>query len=285
MMSIDYSKLNEADERYQRGNDAMPDEHVQHAGVAPAIERAIVHYRKATALYEEFIDELHESAKNKALASYPVQADSDSNLKDAIGLYGEAIGVITTQAKEAYRALETAKARAQNVVKPEYDIEAYNSEQRRIIELAMLLYGRGNAKYLLGEYKGAIDDYAEVSKVYPKDTRKNNPTFSKALYNKGSAYEALGDGANATEARDEALAWSPFKQDYVKGNAYSGIFRYEDAVKCYTESITADRIAEAYFNRGVARLKLNDPQGHDDIEEAINRDSKLADLDKNKFLD
>jgi len=285
-MSIDYSKLNEADKLYQRGKDAMPDEHVQHAGGAPAIKRAIDYYSKATALYEEFIDELHESAKNKALASYPQQANSDSNLKDAIGLYGEAIGVITTQAKEAYWALETAKARAQNVVNQEYDIESDNQKVRRSIKLARLLYGRGNAKYLLGKYKEAIGDYAEVSEIYPERlTHTNNPPLSLALYNKGNAYEALGDDAKAEEAHTDAFRWSPFKQDYVKGNAYSGIFRYEDAVKCYTASITADGIADAYFNRGVARLKLNDPQGRDDIEEAINRDSKLADSDQNKFLD
>jgi len=295
----DYPELAKAEEYYRLGTHAKANydsesQAIYERGHSGAIsdsklKTAIKYYLKAIPVFESYVKKFHECANDKLSESYPRQTDSDSKIAHAIWLYCKAIKFRIMLNRDVYWVLEQAEATLRLKIKPgklDSDNEADSRKQMRVKNLARLYYDRGNAKYLLGKYDEAIDDYAEVSEIYPERlTHKLNTSLSLALFNKGRAHKALGDDANAKAAWYEAREWCRFKQEYLEGNAYSGIFRYEDAVKCYTESILADRIADAYFNRGVARLKLNDQQGRDDIEEAINRDSKLADSDQNKFLD
>ena len=81
------------------------------------------------------------------------------------------------------------------------DIEKYTAEINKNPNNAVAYIDRGNAKYYLGDNKGAILDYNKAVEI--------NPLYANAYNNRGNAKGMLGDKSGAIldleKAKDLAL--------------------------------------------------------------------------------
>jgi tetratricopeptide (TPR) repeat protein len=108
------------------------------------------------------------------------------------------------------------------------------------------LINRANARFLLKDRKGAIEDYTQAI--------LNNPRSATAYYNRGNTRRESGDR--------------------------------QGAIDDYTQAVRVDpRHAGAYNNRGLLRSELGDPQGAiNDYTQAIRVDPKYAGAYNNRGL-
>jgi tetratricopeptide (TPR) repeat protein len=148
---------------------------------------------------------------------------------------------------------------------------SYKGDLKRILDVltqgnemspndAIGFKNRGNSRYDLGDYQGAIEDYTQVIKFNPHDV--------DAYYNRGHARYDLGD--------------------------------YQGAIEDYTQVIKFNpHDADAYYNRGHAQCNLGDKQGgiedyhkaadlywkEGKLEEHKNAREKILDLEIEESLD
>jgi tetratricopeptide (TPR) repeat protein len=144
--------------------------------------------------------------------------------------------------------------------------------------LSAVYFKRGLAKLTMGDQEGAKKDYRmsiELDRA-PKD--------AEAYYNRGIAKTTLGDseGAKADFRRASMLGYNNNKQMQQYNDAkntpfgtnseansflYSGKLKlgsgdYKGAIADFTKSIELDqKLAAAYFNRGIAKGITGDSQG------------------------
>jgi tetratricopeptide (TPR) repeat protein len=118
-------------------------------------------------------------------------------------------------------------------------------------------YGeRADAKYHLGDYKGAIEDY----------DKEGWRMSAGRLINKGYAKSKLGDLNGAIADLSEAIKADP---NYANAKIYSelGNFKintgdYDGAKTDFWRVIQLDpKNAEAYYGRGTSKYKLGDKKG------------------------
>jgi tetratricopeptide (TPR) repeat protein len=144
----------------------------------------------------------------------------------------------------------------------------------------------GDRYFESGEYDLAAQSYSE--------TLKNNPSDVKTLYNRGRAYQEMGELEKAKEDFETALnldpnnfqvllslanveiqqknyasallyatkaeqtPGAPAMASFLKGRALHQLGLAEDALKAYSNAIQLDEdFGQAYFNRGLLKLALN----------------------------
>lgn len=137
-----------------------------------------------------------------------------------------------------------------------------------------------------GQYELAAQTYTE--------NLKNKPTDVKILYNRGRAYQEMGDFGKAQQdfetalnlepsnfqvllslssvqlqqnnyasallyaTKAEEIPGAPAMASFLKGRALHQLGMPEDALKAYGNAIQLDKdFGQAYFNRGLLKIALN----------------------------
>lgn len=145
----------------------------------------------------------------------------------------------------------------------------------------------GDKHFKSGNYKEAINAYTEYLRL--------EPTHVKSLYNRGRAYEELGEHEKALADFNKVVKEDPLntnaylsitsdyyyrQQDYentifyaekvlalnensvvahtLKGKAYQKLGKLKEAMAAYNAAISVDKeYADAYLSRGLLRVHLN----------------------------
>ncbi|WP_185113995.1 tetratricopeptide repeat protein [Fulvivirga imtechensis] len=145
----------------------------------------------------------------------------------------------------------------------------------------------GDKHFKNGEYKEAVKAYTEYLRL--------EPTHVKSLYNRGRAYEELGEYEKALADFNKVVKEDPLntnaylsitsdyyyrQQDYentifyaekvlaqnensviahtLKGKAYQKLGKLQEAMAAYNAAISVDKeYADAYLSRGLLRVHLN----------------------------
>ncbi|MEM9887537.1 MAG: tetratricopeptide repeat protein [Bacteroidota bacterium] len=182
---------------------------------------------------------------------------------------------------EAYQAHEKAVALDDEFALGYYSLSWVEKEQGnynqaiqhldRAIEIAPNLYQayfqRAMLYRLTGQYDLALEDYQMLSQR--TTGAELDIRFHQAMTKKmsGNAADALRDIDRLIRDSQEenALLYK------LRGNVYMLLGRYQYAVNDYTKAILLNNeFAEAYFNRGVARLMLyNRPDACYDLEQGV----------------
>jgi tetratricopeptide (TPR) repeat protein len=142
---------------------------------------------------------------------------------------------------------------------------------------------RGNCRYYLGEYEGAIDDYTSAlsyySDYYSDDKEKGGIYFLRGLCRK--QLERYGDAINDFGS---ALSYSYSEPGYVywnRGNCNYDLGKYKESDDDYTkaiEKITSNKeLSTLYKGRGSSQGELGN------YETAYTYLSKAIDLDPSNY--
>ncbi len=116
---------------------------------------------------------------------------------------------------------------------------------------AKAYYNRGNAKYDLGDKRGAIEDYDQAIHYNPND--------ALACFNCGNAKFDLGDLKGAIADYNESIRLDPTFQHsyYNRGNAKVAMGDREAALEDYAKAAEVDpKYAAAYYNTACQNAKL-----------------------------
>ncbi|RKX92595.1 MAG: hypothetical protein DRP84_09790 [Spirochaetes bacterium] len=137
----------------------------------------------------------------------------------------------------------------------------------------------GNAFYIQGRYKEAIETYKKALAINPKDEEaysnlglayaainknneaitsykkaiKINPKWAEAYNNLGIVYKTLGNHEEALKLYEEALKINPEYGDVYNnlGNLYYSINKKEEAIKTYKKALTINPDnTKVYYNLG-----------------------------------
>ncbi|TBN15532.1 tetratricopeptide repeat protein [Hyunsoonleella pacifica] len=128
-------------------------------------------------------------------------------------------------------------------------------------------YNRGNAKYALGDFEGAYEDYV-MAIQYNRD-------FFQAYYNLGMAQFNLHKYKQAVQSFIFLLKYFP---DDVNTNIQLGLSltelkQKELAILFLNKSISLEPNSDTYHNRGIAYLNMKDfKKAAADFKKAINLD-------------
>ena len=118
--------------------------------------------------------------------------------------------------------------------------------------------GRGEAKFLLGDYRGAQTDCRDAAELAPEDV--------KTYIIMGKAEAALGDFRLALREFDKAINLNPHHTDvyltyFYRANVKSDTGNDAAAITDYNKSIEVFPSAAAYLRRGSAKFNLADKKG------------------------
>jgi len=163
---------------------------------------------------------------------------------------GEVIGV-------SYMSLEGGQNL--NFAIPSKYLKALLTRSQRVSSLSSVsptvsaetYFSRGNQKYDLGDYQGAVDAYSSVIRLEPDN--------AVAYYNRGLAKYNLGQHVMAVADYDTAIRLNPddAKAYYNRGIAKYRLGRHVAAITDYDSAIRLKPdYAKAYYNRGVAKYRL-----------------------------
>ena len=130
----------------------------------------------------------------------------------------------------------------------------------------------GDDLFNSGQYEEAIEAYSEYLKTRPKDI--------KTLYNRGRAYEELGQLENA---KDDFIRVLDIDQDNLNANLSMGKYwylkkNYRQAILFFDKVLIVDSgSSNAYLLRGRSYHQLGTfKKAIEDYNQAINTDSKNA---------
>jgi tetratricopeptide (TPR) repeat protein len=137
---------------------------------------------------------------------------------------------------------------------------------------------RGDDKYDLGDYKGAIEDQTEEIKIDPNEALAYN--------NRGNAKGRLGDNKGAIEDFTAAIGIDPkFAAAYYnRGLTRQLLGDYKGAIEDFTAAIKFNyKNSGVYYHRGDAKCELRDYRGAiEDYTEVIRRAPNFADTYKRR---
>ncbi len=115
---------------------------------------------------------------------------------------------------------------------------------------------QANSRFKLKDYKGAIEDYTQFIKSAPND--------AKAYFYRGNCRYEMEDYKGAVEDYNLSVALNPNDAEaYInRANARSKLQDYNGAIEDYTNFLQMNPDdAKAYISRGNARSKLKDYSG------------------------
>jgi len=114
-------------------------------------------------------------------------------------------------------------------------------------------HSRGDAYYILGNYRQAIEDYSREIEIIPN--------YAAAYLSRGDAYYVLGNYRQAVKDYGRVIEIKPGYADAYnnRGDAYKGLGNYRQAVEDYGRAIEIkpDSVA-AYNNRALVYLNQGD---------------------------
>jgi len=144
-------------------------------------------------------------------------------------------------------------------------IEDFNKAIELNPKYSDALNGRGLAKYRLGEYSAAIEDFNKAIELDPKD--------STAFNNRGLAKYSLGEYSAAIEDFNKVIELDP-KNSYAlvgRGVSHCLLERYEECLKDCSKSIELDpKFYYGFLRRGIAFLLLRKyEEAIKDIDQAV----------------
>ena len=208
------------------------------------------------------------------------------------GFVMQKLGATLTQAQEAIRTLV-----------PSNRIDTYSTHPSRDKRLSVIEKGYNRAKgqnsnndnsttslnltaddyfYLAynneSDWRYQIDNYTKCLRI--------DPDYKEAYFNRGIAYDALGNYEDAIADYTRIIRIDPdYAAAYLnRGIAYSDLDNYEDAIADYTRAIRIDPdYADAYNNRGTVYNALgNYKDAIADYTRAIRIDPDAADAYNNR---
>lgn len=127
---------------------------------------------------------------------------------------------------------------------------------------------RGIAKFSLGDFQGAKNDFSKTISMHP--------LYVRAYHYRGISLDRMYDFPHAINDFDRALEIDPFNPDIfmARGDTKLHLHDFYGAVADYSSAIELDtEIARAWLNRGICQHLLE------------NNDEALKDLDQAIFLD
>ncbi len=96
-------------------------------------------------------------------------------------------------------------------------------------------FNRGNVKSELEDYEGAIEDYTEAVRLYPKEWGKRSDFF----FNRANAKAMLQQFEDAIKDYDEAVHLGSSGALFNKGNLLVILGQFREALLCHEEAIKA----------------------------------------------
>ncbi len=124
---------------------------------------------------------------------------------------------------------------------------------------------RGIAKFSLGDFRGAVNDFAKTISFHP--------LYSRAYQYRGISYDRLKDYAHAIRDFNRALEIDPFNADFflARGDTKMHLHDFEGAIDDFTSAINLENnVASAWLNRGIAKHFLDkNTEALEDIDKAI----------------
>jgi tetratricopeptide (TPR) repeat protein len=118
--------------------------------------------------------------------------------------------------------------------------------------------GRGEAKFMLGDYRGAIIDCRKSTEL--------DPAGAEAYCIQGRAEQAVGDFRSAIREYGKAIDINPHHSAinltyYYRGNAKSESGNDAAAILDYNKSMEITPDASAYLKRGISKMNIVDKKG------------------------
>ncbi len=124
---------------------------------------------------------------------------------------------------------------------------------------------RGIAKFSLGDYQGAVNDFTKTVKLHP--------LYVRAYQYRGISYDRLLDYAHAIRDYNKSLEIDPFNPDIflARGDTKMHVHDFDGAIDDFSSSINLkNNVASAWLNRGIAKHFKDDNIGAlEDINQAI----------------
>ncbi|MEL6718055.1 MAG: tetratricopeptide repeat protein [Bacteroidota bacterium] len=185
------------------------------------------------------------------------------------------------EALDALHAFEVAIELDENFALPYYNISLVYAEQKEYMEslkyveqcividpnIYKAYFQRAKMLKLLGQYEDAMKDYElfEQNSLGEELMIKFNQAITKKL---------AGDASGAVQEFNNLIAASKEVDPILyklRGNVNMLLGEYQYAINDYNRAILLDNdFAEAYFNRGLARIMLyNRPDGCLDLERSV----------------
>ncbi len=145
---------------------------------------------------------------------------------------------------------------------------------------AYFYYNRGNAKYDLQDYDGAILDYNKSIELNPNDAYFYN--------NRGNAKNNLKDYYGAILDFNKAIELNPNYEYayYNRGNAKNKLQDYAGAIADFNKLIELNHNdADAYLGRGIAKNRLGDVDGYNNDMQKYEKLQKIKNLTNMQIKD
>ncbi|MBN2634524.1 MAG: hypothetical protein JXR66_13260 [Bacteroidales bacterium] len=136
---------------------------------------------------------------------------------------------------------------------------AYFNKELEVFQDSPEAYtGRGEAKLMLGDLRGAIADCRKATEIERENIR--------AYIIRGQAEAELGDYRSALREFDMAINLNPHHDNvnltyFYRGNAKSDSGNDPAAIIDYSLSLEIIPFAPAYYRRGMAKMNLADRRG------------------------
>jgi tetratricopeptide (TPR) repeat protein len=137
-------------------------------------------------------------------------------------------------------------------------------------DVAIALTNRGGAYTGKGDYRRALLDLNRAAAIAPD--------FGVLLNNRCYALAAAGRPEQGLTDCDRALALLPGNEQVLdsRGYAYFRFGRYREAIRDFDEVLAHSPMTAALYIRGIAKLKIGDPSGQADLDQATSLDRNIA---------
>lgn len=160
----------------------------------------------------------------------------------------------------------------QDHVRAEQDFDKLVTLQPKVADWVHL---RGYARYQVGRVEDGIGDYDAAARIDPE-----NPSYQNSrCWGRALAGLELDAALNACNQAISLSSSSKQRAAFLdsRGRAHLARKEYADAISDYDAALLIEpKTSSALYGRGFARKQLNQPNGEQDIREALQLDSTVA---------